>query len=79
MNGRYLINLIESYCNQNGDDISKVYEKLGIYYQDSYGINLVMEMEEKGQHDIVHYMESKGLGFIDRYVALFNQYKSKQK
>ena len=46
MNGRYLINLIESYCNKNGNDINKVYEKLGTYYQDSYGTNIVMEMEE---------------------------------
>lgn len=79
MNGRYLINLIESYCNKNGNGINKVYEKLGTYYQDSYGTNIVMEMEEKGQHDIVHYLENKGQGFIDRYVALFNQYKNELK
>ena len=76
MNGRYLINLIESYCNKTGNDISKIYEKLGTFYQDFYGTNIVMEMEQKGQHDIVQYLENKGQGFIERYVSLFNYYKN---
>lgn len=77
MNGRYLINLIESYCNKTNNDISKIYEKLGTSYQDFYGTNIVMEMEQNGQHDIVQYLENKGDGFIDRYVTLFNRYINK--
>ena len=48
-------------------------------YMRSLEPTIKIPMEEKGQHDIVHYLENKGQGFIDRYVALFNQYKNELK
>lgn len=75
MNGQYLINLIEEYCYSTSKDITDTYSKLGTYYQATYGINIVMEAEQKGCYDIVSYLESKGI--IDRYVALFNAYIKK--
>ena len=73
MTGQYLIQLVEDYCRETGRNISEVYDELGINYQDTYGPNIVKEMRDNKQHDIVKYLENKGLGFIDRYVKLLNK------
>lgn len=72
MNGRYLINAVEKYSKETGVEVGKVYEMLGTLYQANYGVNIVVEMQDKGQFDIVSYLESKGKGFIDRYVIMLN-------
>lgn len=72
MNRDYLIKEVEKLCNENNLAPADVYKKLGEIYQEDTGVNIVMEMEEKGLHDITAYLESKGLGFIERYIHCLN-------
>lgn len=69
----YLIKQIEDYCKENNLDISKIYSKLSELYQDTYGNNIVIEMQESGEWDITKYLD--WLGIIDRYISLLNKLK----
>lgn len=69
----YLIKQIEDYCKENNLDISKIYSKLSELYQDTYGNNIVIEMQESGECDITKYLD--WLGIIDRYISLLNKLK----
>lgn len=70
----YLIELVEQFCNENNLDISKVYKKMAEIYQNTYGINIVLEMNSKGEWDITKYLEE--LGIVERYVHILNGLKN---
>jgi hypothetical protein len=74
MKAKYLIQLVEDFCNENQVDISLVYKKMASVYQDTYGINIVNQMEQAGEWDITKYLES--LNIIDRYVHILNGLKN---
>ena len=73
MNRNYLINEVEKFSKQNHLQPAKVYETIGELYKDDFGVNIVMEMENKGLHDITQYLEDKGPGFIERYIHYLNE------
>lgn len=76
MNKQYLITEVENYSKQKKISPAEIYKELGILYQSTYGVNIVMEMEYKNLHDITQYLEDKGQGFIDRYIILLNVLKT---
>ena len=73
MNSEYLIKQIEEYCKGNNLDISNIYSKISELYQDTYGTNIVNQMQETGEWDITKYLD--GLGIIDRYITILNKLK----
>jgi len=73
MNAEYLIKQIEEYCKENNLDISNTYSKISELYQDTYGTNIVNQMQETGEWDITKYLD--GLGIIDRYITILNKLK----
>lgn len=73
MKAEYLITLVEQFCKENNLDISNIYSKIARLYQDTYGINIVIQMQETGEWDITKYLED--LGIIDRYVTILNKIK----
>lgn len=73
MKVEYLILLVEEFCRDNGFDISKIYEKMAEIYQDTYGVNIVKQMEENEKWDIAYYLEE--IGIVDRYVTILNGLK----
>jgi hypothetical protein len=70
----YLIQLVEDFCKENQLDISLVYKKMASIYQDTYGVNIVMAMEQAGEWDITKYLES--LNIIERYIHILNGLKN---
>jgi hypothetical protein len=73
LKAEYLITLVEQFCKENNLDISNIYSKIARLYQDTYGINIVIQMQETGEWDITKYLED--LGIIDRYVTILNKIK----
>jgi hypothetical protein len=43
-------------------------------YQNTYGVNIDLEMREHGQTDMAFYLESRGI--IERYVTILNGLKN---
>jgi hypothetical protein len=74
MKKEYLIQLVEEFCKENNLDISLVYKKMAIIYQDTYGINIVNQMEQAREWDITKYLES--LNIIERYIHILNELKN---
>jgi hypothetical protein len=74
MKAKYLIQLVEDFCNKNQLDISLVYKKMASVYQDTYGVNIVKQMEQSGEWDITKYLES--LNIIERYIHILNGLKN---
>lgn len=75
MKALYLIKLIEEYCKEKDLDISDTYNKLAELYQDEYGTNIILQMQEAGFYEMPFYLES--LGTVERYVELLNKLKRK--
>jgi galactitol-specific phosphotransferase system IIB component len=73
MKASYLIELVEEFCKENNLDISLVYKKMAQVYQDTYGVNIIIAMQETGEWDITKYLESRDI--IDRYVHILNGLK----
>lgn len=69
----YLINEIEKYCKQTGEIPSEIYYKLSELYQAEYGVNILMEMESEGLHNMSKFLADKGI--VDRYINLLNKLK----
>ena len=67
----YLVECVNAYAKEKNVDVSKVYDQLGEAYQDEYGVNIVMEMEESGEWSMTKYLASKGM--VDRYISLLNK------
>jgi hypothetical protein len=74
MKAKYLIQLVEDFCNENHLDISLIYKKMASVYQDTYGVNIVKQMEQVREWDIAKYLES--LNIIDRYVHILKGLKN---
>jgi hypothetical protein len=74
MKKEYLIQLVEDFCRENQLDISLIYKKMASVYQDTYGVNIVKQMEQVREWDIAKYLES--LNIIDRYVHILKGLKN---
>ena len=74
MKAEYLIKIIEEFCKENNLDISKIYKKMSIVYQEEYGMNIDLVMHEHGFADIPYYLEK--LGIVERYIHIVNGLKN---
>jgi hypothetical protein len=74
MKAIYLIKLVEQFCKENQLDISKVYKKMAEIYQDTYGVNIVKQMQDNKKWDIAYYLEE--LNIVERYVIILNGLKN---
>lgn len=70
MKAEYLIELMEDFCKRHNLDISKEYQNFGAVYQNTYGVNIVMKMEEAGYNGMPEYLESQNI--VERYVEILN-------
>jgi uncharacterized protein (UPF0335 family) len=70
----YLIELVERFCKENQLDISKVYKKMSEVYQNTYGVNIIKQMEDNKKWDIAYYLEE--LGIVERYITILNGLKN---
>lgn len=73
MVAKYLIDLVEEFANENNLDISELYKKMAEIYQETYGVNIDLQMREEGQFEMPQYLESKGI--VERYVHILNELK----
>lgn len=73
MNARYLIKQIEEFCNKREIDINKIYTRLAEFYQEEWGVNIIMETNEHGYYQLPEYLESRGI--VDRYISILNKLK----
>jgi hypothetical protein len=74
MKAIYLIASVDQFCKENQLDISKVYKKMGEVYQNTYGVNIVKQMEDNKKWDIAYYLEE--LSIVERYVTILNGLKN---
>lgn len=70
MKAEYLIKLIEEFANEHKLNISDVYQEFANIYQDRYGVNIIMQMEQAGYCGMPEYLESRGI--VERYVEILN-------
>ena len=70
MKADYLIKLIEEYARKFKLDISQIYKDFAGIYQDRYGVNIIMQMQESGYTGMPEYLESRGI--VHRYVEILN-------
>ena len=70
MRASELIRLIEKYAKEYNLDIKKVYEDFAEIYKNTYGCNIVMQMNEDGYTGMPEYLESRGI--VERYVEILN-------
>lgn len=73
MDAKYLIKLVEDFCEENGFGISEIYAKMANTYQETYGVNINKQMTDNGKYDMALYLEE--IGIIDRYIHILNGYK----
>ena len=73
MNARYLIKQIEEFCNKREIHINKIYTRLAEFYQEEWGVNIIMEANEHGYYQLPEYLESRGI--VDRYISILNKLK----
>jgi hypothetical protein len=74
MKAEYLIKKVEEFCKENNLDISKVYEKMAVVYQEEWGVNIDLEMHQNGFTDMALYLEK--LGTIERYIHILNGFSN---
>jgi hypothetical protein len=74
LKAEYLITLVEQFCKENKLDISEIYKKMAKIYQDTYGVNIDLQMRQNGKIDIAFYLEE--IGIVDRYIHILNGLKN---
>lgn len=70
MTAEDFIKRMEEFCKKHNLDIAKEYENFANVYQDTYGNNIVMQMEADGYSGMPEYLESKGI--VERYASILN-------
>lgn len=73
MKAEYLIKIIEDYCKKKNLDITELYNELGRRYQQIWGVNIVLQMQNNGKWDIAYYLEE--LNIVERYISIINRIK----
>ena len=73
MNEKSLIKQIEEFCNKREIHINKIYTRLAEFYQEEWGVNIIMEANEHGYYQLPEYLESRGI--VDRYISILNKLK----
>lgn len=73
MNEKSLIKMIEEFCKEREIHINKIYTRLAEFYQEEWGVNIIMEANEHGYYQLPEYLESRGI--VDRYISILNKLK----
>jgi hypothetical protein len=73
MRASYLVELIETYCKENNLDISEMYRIIAERYQQEWGVNIALQMQNNGKWDMPLYLEK--LNIVERYISILNKIK----